>query len=153
LRNTNTFTFVEYQLPVLLWLMTMFFFSTDTFSAGQTSKFIVPALTFLFPRLSPHQIDFWHAVIRKSGHITEYCVLSLLAYRCFTAEQADPLNRRARTITFVVLAAMLDEWHQSFTASRSASIFDVGYDGMGGVLALCLITAYETWRLRSHPVL
>src|ERR1051325_8540035 len=108
-RNTDSVSFLEYQLPVLLSLLMMFFFSTDAFSAGETSKFIVPALTFLFPGISPPQIDFWHVVIRKSGHITEYCILSLLAYRCFASEQANPVYSRARTITFILMAASLDE--------------------------------------------
>jgi VanZ family protein len=58
-----------------------------------------------------------------------------------------------RTMTFVFTTALLDEWHQSFTASRGASLVDVGYDCVGGVLALWLITTYETWRLRSHSIL
>jgi VanZ family protein len=150
LRSTNSPTFFEYQLPVLVWLMTMFIFSTDAFSSNETSKIIVPALTYLFPKLSSDQIDFWHIFIRKCGHISEYFILTVLAFRSFKYEEIDPL---IRTMTFVLMAALLDEWHQSFTASRGASIVDVGYDCVGGVLALWLITAYETWRLRSHSIL
>jgi VanZ family protein len=153
LLSTSSLTFFEYQLPVLVWLMTMFLFSTDAFSSNETSKIIVPALTYLFPKLSPHQIDFWHLFIRKCGHISEYFILTVLAFRSFEYEEIDPLDTRFRTMTFVLMAALLDEWHQSFTASRGASIVDVGYDCVGGVLALWLITAYETWRLRSHSVL
>ena len=153
MRSTSSLTFFEYQLPVLVWLMTMFFISTDAFSSNETSKIIVPALTYLFPKLSPPQIDFWHLFIRKCGHVSEYFILTILAFRSFKYEEIDPLDTRFRTMTFVLMAALLDEWHQSFTASRGASIVDVGYDCVGGVLALWLITAYETWRLRSHSVL
>ncbi|HSU89160.1 MAG TPA: VanZ family protein, partial [Terriglobia bacterium] len=91
--------------------------------------------------------------IRKCGHISEYFVLAALAYRCFRREQRKPLETRVKTIAFVLLAALLDEWHQSFTAFRGPSIVDVGYDCFGAVWALWLITTYETWRLRSHSVL
>ena len=153
MRSTNSLAFFEYQLPVLVWLMTMFFFSTDAFSANETSRFIVPALTFFFPALSHDQIDFWHIVIRKCGHVSEYFILTMLAYRSFRYEEFDTPVTKLRTMTFVLMAALLDEWHQSFTASRGASIVDVGYDCVGGVLALWLITTYETWRLRSHSIL
>ena len=155
MRSTNSLTFFEYQLPVLIWLMTNFWFSTDAFSANQTSTIIVPALVFFFPTLEAHpeQIDFWHMFIRKCGHITEYFILTMLTFRSFSNEGIDPVDTKLKTMTFVLMAALLDEWHQSFTLSRGASIIDVGYDCVGGVLALWLITAYETWHLRSHSIL
>jgi len=145
--------FFEYQLPVVLWLFSIFFFSTDPFSQNETSKIIVPVLVFLFPTISHEQTDFWHLVIRKLGHVTEYAVLATLAYRCFKSEPISLSDTRVRTILFVVLAALMDEWHQSFTAFRDASIMDVGYDCLGGVWALGLIGVYETWRIRSHSIL
>lgn len=145
--------FLEYQLPVVLWLVTIFLFSTDAFSANETSKLIVPALTYLFPALSLEQIDFWHIFIRKSSHITEYFILAVLACRCFKYEEIDPLSTRLKTITLVLLAALLDEWHQTFTAFRGPSIVDVGYDCLGGVWALWIVNAYENWHLRSHSIL
>jgi VanZ family protein len=145
--------FFQYQLPVLLWLLVTFLFSTDAFSANETSRYIVPVLTYFFPTFSSQQIDFWHVAIRKLGHITEYFILAVLAYRCFKYEQTDLIETRVKTITFVLLAALLDEWHQRFTIFRGASIVDVGYDCLGAVWALWLITTYETWRLRSHSIL
>ena len=145
--------FFEYQLPVVLWLLSIFFFSTDLFSTNQTGRIIIPVLMFLFPTISYEQTGFWHLVIRKLGHVTEYAVLATLAYRCFKSEPISLSDTRVRTILFVVLAALMDEWHQSFTAFRGASIIDVGYDCLGGVWALGLIGVYETWRIRSHSIL
>jgi VanZ family protein len=153
LRSTNSLTLYEYQLPVLVWLMTTFYLSTDAFSANQTSSLIIPALTYFFPTLSTDQVDFWHIFIRKCGHVTEYFILTMLALRSFRHEGIDPVETKLKTMTFVLMAALLDEWHQSFTVSRGASSVDVGYDCVGGVLALWLITTYETWRLRSHSFL
>jgi VanZ family protein len=136
-----------------MWVLATFLFSTDAFSANETSRIIVPVLTYFFPTFSTEQIDFWHLGIRKLGHITEYFILAVLAYRCFKHENTEPIEIRIKTITFVLVAALLDEWHQRFSLSRRASIVDVGYDCLGAVWALWLITTYETWRLRSHSIL
>jgi len=145
--------FFEYQLPALMWLVMTFLFSTDAFSANETSRFIVPVLSYLFPSFSSRQIDVGHLVVRKFAHITEYFILALLAYRCFKHDRTEPIETRVRTIAFILLAALLDELHQWFTASRGASIVDVGYDCLGAVWALWLINIYETRYLRSHSVL
>ena len=144
---------VEYWTPLVLWLVVIFFFSTDVFSASETSRIIVPVLAFFFPHLSPAQLDLWHGVIRKFGHITEYFILAALTYRSLIHEQPDLVQAKLRTIAFVVFAATLDEIHQRFTASRTPSPIDVGYDCIGAVWALWLITTYETRRLRSHSIL
>src|SRR5207253_589003 len=144
---------VEYWTPLFVWLIVIFFFSTDAFGSGQTSRIIIPLLTFFFPGLSPHELDLWHGVIRKFGHITEYFILAVFTYRSLKHEQPDLVQAKLRTIAFVVFAAMLDELHQRFTAFRGPSLIDVGYDCLGAVSALWLITTYETWRLRSHTIL
>jgi VanZ family protein len=143
----------EYWTPLLLWLVIIFFFSTDTFASGQTSRIIVPMLLFFFPGLSPHEIDVWHGVIRKFGHVSEYFILAVFTYRSLKYEEPDLVQAKLRTIAFVVFAALLDELHQRFTAFRTPSPIDVGYDCLGAVWALWLITTYETRRLRTHSVL
>ena len=130
-----------------------FIFSTDAFSASETSRIIDPILSYLFPFFSSGQIDFGHLAIRKLAHITEYFILALLAYRGLRSEESDLLDTRIKTIAFILLAALLDEWHQRFTASRGSSIVDVGYDCLGAVWALWLINIYETRYLRSHSIL
>jgi VanZ family protein len=144
---------VEYWTPLVVWLVTIFFFSTDVFSAGETSKIIVPVLSFFFPHLSPRELDVWHGVIRRFAHITEYFILAALTYRSFKHEQPDLAQAKLQTIMFVVFAAMLDELHQRFTVSRTASPVDVAYDCVGAVWALWLIATHETRRLRSHSIL
>ena len=144
---------LEHWLPLLLWLFAIFFFSTDSFSAGRTSRVIGPLLLFFFPGLSPRELEVWHGVIRKFSHVAEYFVLAVFVYRSLKYEQPDLVRAKIRTMMFVVLAALVDEFHQSLTASRGASIVDAGYDCLGAVWALWLIASYETRRLHSYPVL
>jgi|SRR6266850_1006724 len=143
----------EYWSPLVVWLLSIFVFSTDAFSAGETSRFILPLLTFLFPGLSPHQLDIGHAVVRKLAHVTVYFVLALLAYRTLRHERCGVLNAKVWTGLLVLLAASSDEFHQSLTLNRGASIVDVGYDCLGALWALWLISTYENRRLRSHSIL
>lgn len=138
---------------MLVWLLTMFFFSTDLFSANETSKFILPILTFFFPGLSPDQLSVWHAVIRKLAHITEYFILTIFTYRSIRFDQPDLVQAKVKTITFVVLAASFDEIHQRFTAFRTPSPVDVGYDCLGAVWALWLIATREAQARRRAAVM
>jgi VanZ family protein len=103
--------------------------------------------------LTPAELTLWHGIIRKFGHITEYFILAVFTYRSIRYDQPDLVQAKLRTMTFVLLAASLDEIHQRFTAFRTASPVDVGYDCFGALWALWLITTYETGRLRSYSVL
>jgi VanZ family protein len=144
---------LEYWTPLLVWLLAMFFFSTDVMSSSETSRFIIPVLAFFFPGLSPGEIQLWHGVVRKFAHVMEYFILAVFVYRSLTHEYPNLVDAKLRAISFIVLAALLDELHQGFTAFRTASIVDVGYDCLGGVWALWLITTYEARRLRPRSVL
>lgn len=144
---------LEYWLPLVVWLITIFFFSTDAFSGSETSRLIVPLLMFFFPGLSPHEIDVWHGVIRKFGHVTEYFILAVFAYRSLKYDRSDLIHAKLLTGIFVFASAIFDEYHQSLTLTRGASIVDVGYDCLGAVWALWIITTYESRRLHSHTVL
>jgi VanZ family protein len=144
---------LEYWIPIVIWLFSMYLFSTDMMSSSETSRFIVPFLKFFLRGVSPEGIDFWHAVIRKLAHVTEYFILAILVYRALKFDGFGPVGGRLRTIVFVVLAALFDEFHQSFVASRTATIVDVGYDCLGGVWALWVIAFYEFRRLRPYSLL
>ena len=68
-------------MPVIVWAGFISWFSGDAFSARSTHNYIDPLLRLLFGDLTPEGFRFWHAVIRKSAHFIEYCVLALLLVR------------------------------------------------------------------------
>ncbi|MGL5056516.1 MAG: VanZ family protein [Fusobacteriaceae bacterium] len=43
-----------------------------------------------------------------------------------------------KTLCFVALYALSDEYHQSFVNGRGASPYDVGIDSLGGALGIVL---------------
>jgi len=117
-------------------------FSSDEFSAGSTSRILGPILRWLFPGIGTGTLLALHLWVRKSAHLTEYAVLGLLAFRALRLSLAISLPRTALVGLVVVLAvSATDEFRQSFLASRTGSIVDVGIDLVGGALGVCLIIA------------
>ena len=141
----RTSRLIQYWLPVLLMLVLQFVFSTDWFSSDHTSRFILPLLRFLLPQLGMDQLILLHHVIRKAGHVTEYCVLGVLLYRAVHIDIRNPMTVRILTIAGIAAAAVMDELHQSFVPARTSSIGDIGFDFIGGVCAILLMTV---WRFR-----
>jgi VanZ family protein len=127
----------KYWVPVLLWMSFIFWMSTGTFSAQNTSLIIEPILHFLMPSISPEKIAMIHGVMRKLGHVTEYFILGILLFRAFRGGLKELRNLRwaFSSLLVVVLYAVSDEFHQSFIPTRTASLFDVGIDTLGGILA------------------
>ena len=128
-------------LPVVLWMTLMFIGSTDLMSAGHTSRFLTPFLRWLDPAISPEAIAQAQFFVRKAAHVTEYAILSGLLFRALR----DPLGgfwRRAAFALFpAILFAATDEWHQSFVATRTASLGDVCLDSLGAVFGILICGA------------
>lgn len=144
-------TIARYWLPVVLWMCVIFDASTDSLSDRQTSRFIVPVLRWLKPDISDMAIHQIHTVIRKGAHVTEYAVLALFLCRAYRYTIASPANRgRFRGMAFCsvslsVLYAASDEFHQSFSSSRYASVGDVLIDGAGAILGVALFWGATRW--------
>jgi VanZ family protein len=129
--------YANYWLPVISWMCLIFWMSTDTFSAENTSSIIKPVLLFLLPKISSQTLDMIHGFIRKSAHVTEYFVLGLLLFRAFRRGSREPgaLRWSFFSALVVLIYAASDEFHQSFVSTRTASLIDVGIDTAAGILA------------------
>jgi len=129
---------LKYWLPVLLWMGFIFWMSTGMFSAQNTFDFLQRFLRSVDPAISNSTVRLINNSLRKAGHVTEFFISGLLVFRAFRAGSTEPrmLRWAVLSIVFIVLFAASDEYHQSFVASRTASILDVGIDTGGGVLAI-----------------
>ena len=131
-------------LAALLWLGLIAFESTNALSAAKTSRILYPLLHFLLG-LDPARFLTWHFILRKTGHVIGYAVLSLLFYRAWKVTIPIPGNpgwsitwaRIAFTMT--ALVASLDEWHQTFLPSRTGTIWDVVLDSCAALVAQILL--------------
>ena len=124
--------------PLALWMAFIFYASTNSFSASNTSGIVRTLLLWLFPDTSEAGVTTAHVFVRKAAHFTEYAVLALLAARAFITSTRPWLSRRwfAFALLLVVLYALGDEFHQSFVPTRTGSIYDSLIDITGGFVAL-----------------
>ena len=127
--------------PVILWAALIFIGSSDLLSASHTSTFLIRPLRLLFPSASETTLNTIHFALRKLGHFTEYAILASLAARAFRTSSQPWLRQRWfwTALSFVIVYALFDEFHQSFVPSRTASIYDSMIDMVGGLTALVLI--------------
>ena len=143
--------FVTHYLPLIAWLVFISYASSDNFNAGNTSRIIGPLILWLFPNTSPDTLASVHFITRKIAHFTEYAILGFLAARAFRTSPQPAIKQRWFWIcvVLVVLYALMDEYHQSYVPSRTASIFDSLIDMAGGLTALIIVrkrTAANTHR-------
>ncbi len=133
-----------YWLPPLAWMAMIFYFSTDTFSGDYTGSYLESILTCFNIHLHPATLDRIHFLIRKAAHFTEYGILAGLLFRAFRSGVRDLWRRNWFIGTLVILVsyALLDEFHQTFTATRYGSLIDSAIDVTGGLVILGLIRLY-----------
>lgn len=134
-------------VPLIVWLAFISIASSDSFSAGNTSRIIAPLILWLFPNTSPETLAVVHFITRKLAHFTEYAILGFLAARAFRSSPRPAIHSRwfLISLTLIVTYALIDEYHQSFVPSRTASIYDSLIDMAGGLTALLII------RRRTRP--
>jgi len=128
-------------LPLVAWLVFISYASSDRFSAENTSRIIGPLVLWLFPNTTPETLAAIHFVVRKIAHFTEYAILAYLAARAFRTSPRPALANRwfLAALALIVIYALIDEYHQTFVPSRTASIFDSLIDMSGGLVTLLIL--------------
>ena len=144
--------FLSRYLPLIVWLAFISFASSDSFNAANTSRIIGPLVLWLFPKTSPETLAIIHFVTRKIAHFTEYAILGFLAARAFRTSAREGIRDRWFLIcaTIVVVYALVDEYHQSFVPSRTASLWDSFIDMAGGLAALFIIRKRASTVVLNH---
>ena len=78
-------------------------------------------------------------IIKKSGHVFEYAVLSFWIWRAMGFQQ----ERRWLVWLIAILYAATDEYHQSFVPGRFPSVWDVAiFDNAGALISLWVTQRY-----------
>jgi VanZ family protein len=128
-------------LAVVAWALLISTFSTGWFSGEQTGNLLLPILRALLPWAQPEHLDAIHAVIRKAAHVVEYLVLGILLVRALREEGLASLPLALVAILLGSGWAALDEFHQEFVPSRTASPRDVAVDTSGVCAGVALALA------------
>lgn len=113
---------IRFWLPVVIWAVVIFLFSAR-------------------PTRRATQIFWQDFIIKKSAHVFEYGVLTLLLYRALKEVGVEKKEAGVYSIILAVLYGVSDEFHQSFTPGRESTIRDVIFDTIGAILAI-----YGLWR-------
>jgi VanZ family protein len=134
--------FLRYQAPAILWSCAILLASADLFSSQHTGSWIHALLVRIFGlNLPAHKFVSVHLSIRKAAHLIEYGILGALNFRALRRDSTTRWSP-AWALLAVALAtsvAGIDEWHQTFTPSRTGTPRDVLLDACGAVLAQLLI--------------
>ena len=148
---------IEDWAPAVIWAGLILLASSDMFSAAHTRTYIEAFFRWLFPSWTPYSVYKAHLVVRKCAHFFEYAVLAIFVMRGFAGStNADPSARSTasrsvgmtflRVVVVCALVATVDELHQHFVPSRTASPYDVLLDTTGSTCAMLLLT----WRKSSR---
>lgn len=135
---------------LILWIGVILLLGSGPGSMAQTSRFIGPLIEFFFASASPDTFLIVHAFIRKAAHFFEYAVLAILAAQAFRYSDSDVSTKYwfGLSLVLVAVVASVDEFNQSFQASRTSSGWDVVLDIVGGLTALTVI--YLVRRRKSN---
>ena len=133
--------------PAIVWAGCIFTLSTDPFSSDNTSRIIVPIIHWLFRSLTPDQLDVIHHFIRKTAHFSEYFVFYVLLFRGVRGARVG--WRWTWALAALSIAAgysALDEIHQAFVTSRTASPWDSLLDSIGAFVATIVLFLWFYFR-------
>jgi len=154
-RDSIAIRVIKYWLPVAMMLAAMFYFSTDTLSNEHTETFVGRILLWLSSHISESVIAVINYIIRKSAHFVEYAILGALLFRAFRAD--DSVRWRLRWVAYSLISAAswaaLDEFHQTFTRTRSGSPWDALLDSSATLFMLLLITFLNRKDIDNHTTM
>jgi hypothetical protein len=85
-------------------------------------------------------MDFF---VKKLAHMTGYALLALAFAWGIGLSTPGSLWK---AWLLAVIYAITDEFHQSFTPGRSASVLDVGIDALGALAGLLLVVVWRKFR-------
>lgn len=138
-------------LPWIVWMGVIYYFSSQSFSGGNTSSWFDRLLSAWFPvlakKISPEQLEWFNFWIRKGAHFTEFAILTALGYRAWLIGARQPAKEAANiALACSVLYAIMDEFRQAFVPGRMSNPVDIGIDTLGALFSYLLIRR----RLSAH---
>jgi VanZ family protein len=146
-------TWLRTWWPAVLWACFIFVMSTDSFSAEHTRSIVVAVLRWMFPSTAIGQIDFIHHIIRKCAHFTEYFIFCVLLFRAVRGNRIGWHWSWGLTALFIAAGySALDEIHQAFVASRTASPYDSLLDSTGAFVAYLALFFWFRLRKPAPPI-
>lgn len=122
---TRIYRYIGLWLPVFTWAGIIFLFSN---------------------RPSIHTVDFYLGdfLLKKTAHLVEYAILSILLYRAFLGSGTDRTKAVIISIAISITYAISDEYHQSFIPGRESRLRDVVIDTIGAIIGV------NIWKIKKY---
>ncbi len=115
---TQASAYLSRWLPPLLMMMIIFWWSAQSNIPGPGTSIVV----------------WWDFILKKVAHLTEYALLFFSLQRALNWYTKEDLATYSWAFVLLILYALSDEMHQSFTLGRHPMLRDVGFDTLGGFL-------------------
>ena len=137
---------------LILWLGVIFSFSNANgeVSGGMSEKLIKNVVS-TFSKIDKESdsmqkiVKRYSFVVRKSAHFVEYFILGIIVVNFFVSFN---INKRVLIYSsvFCILAAIFDEFHQTFVVSRNGNLVDVLLDSSASLMASYLVVRFYLFR-------
>lgn len=114
---------LNFWLPPILWALVIFLFSSQ-------------------PTTKASGIHWQDFIIKKTAHVTEYFVFTILLFRAFKNSGRTVKNALLVSAVLAIVYALTDEFHQSFTPGRDPRLRDIGFDTLGALVATFTVGKY-----------
>lgn len=140
------YKFIFFLILTIAWLGVIYSFSLEPANVSDDTSFgliswivehFLPFLEDTMAQLSESQMRFWHNLVRKMAHFTEYAILGTLSMlTCCQIRSKALWNKMAGSILFCMAAASIDETIQLFVDGRAGRIGDVLIDSGGAIVGI-----------------
>ncbi len=94
------------------------------------------------PRAESFYLEF---LLKKSGHVISYFVLTLLWLKTLGTKNTD------KSVLYSLSYAFTDEIHQLFVPGRTGVLRDILFDSLGIFLAILVNYLAHAWKKSTFP--
>ncbi len=127
-------------------IMIFFFSAEDAEKSTQTSSGVIEdVLDIVLPKdeITPEVVKKYQFPFRKIAHFGIYMLLGFsLANAFLSTIQRKKYISLASSLATGIVYAILDEWHQSFSAGRGPSVRDVLIDSAGALVGILIFILF-----------
>ncbi len=159
MEGSKFFRILFFVFIIIICGVIYYFSSQNGEKSGDTSGKVIIKLINIFPegrRLSGHRktqiVEKLQPIMRKIAHFSIYTLLGFNLMGFFLTFKLGNILKYLLPISFGIIYAISDEFHQMFSTGRSARIFDVGIDTFGvtfGILLIMLFSKIVYWARNS----
>lgn len=131
------------------WMILIFFMSSQPGDiSSKQSDLVIKLFALLGIDLNSAFGELATLVVRKTAHVSEYCILYLLSINLLK-NYLTIKNSRIYSLIIVFSYACSDEIHQYFVPGRSMAFTDIMIDFFGGIVGFVINSIWEKVKIKK----